>query len=78
MLPHQWYKKFNTFMVDHGYKRTVADHCVYFRKFSDGNFIILLLYVDDMLIVGQDVKQISKLKGELAQSFVMKDLGDAC
>lgn len=44
-------------MVSHGYKRTEADHCVYFRRFSDGNFIVLLLYVDDMLILGQDAKE---------------------
>ena len=64
-------------MVDHCYNRTEANHCVYFRKFHDGNFIILLLYVDDMLIIGQDVKIISRLKGELAKSFDMKDLGEA-
>ena len=59
-------------MVDHGYKRTEADHCVYFRKFLNGNFIILLLYIDDMLNVGQDAKVISRLKVEFAQSFKMK------
>ena len=48
------------------------------KKIPNGNFIILLLYIDEMLIVGQDVKLIRRLKGELAQSFVMKDLGDAC
>ena len=31
-----------------------VDHCVYVRKFPSGKFVILLLYVDDMLIVGQD------------------------
>ena len=64
-------------MVDHSYKRKEANHCVYIRKILDGNFIILLLYVDDMLIVGQNVKLISRLKGELAQSFEIKDLRDA-
>lgn len=59
-------------MVSHGYKRTEADHCVYF---SDGNFIVLLLYVDDMLILGQDAKMIGKLKEALFKSFDMKDLG---
>ena len=51
----QWYKKFNSFMVGHKHTRTNADHCVYVRKFPNGKFVILLLYVDDMLIVGQDV-----------------------
>ena len=31
---------------------TTADYCVYFKQFPSEKFIILLLYVDDMLIVG--------------------------
>ena len=75
--PRQWYRKFDSFMTSNGYKRTSADPCVYFRKFPDGNFIILLLYVDDMLIVGQDAERISTLKKDLSKSFDMKDLGPA-
>ena len=43
--------------------------------FFDGEFIILLLYVDDMLIVGCDTSKIDQLKKELSKSFEMKDLG---
>ncbi|GKV27750.1 hypothetical protein SLEP1_g36885 [Rubroshorea leprosula] len=75
--PRQWYKKFDSFMTSHGYKRTNANPCVYIRSFPNGNFIILLLYVDDMLILGQDVEKICKLKLELSKSFNMKDLGPA-
>ena len=49
-------------MVEHGYDRTASDHCVFVNKFSDMEFIILLLYVDDMLIVGRDTSKIDKLK----------------
>ncbi|GKV35980.1 hypothetical protein SLEP1_g44167 [Rubroshorea leprosula] len=73
--PRQWYKKFDSFMMSHGYQRANADPCVYIRLFLDGNFIILLLYVDDMLILGQDVEKICRLKEELSKSFDMKDLG---
>ncbi|CAA0816671.1 cysteine-rich RLK (RECEPTOR-like protein kinase) 8 [Striga hermonthica] len=41
------------------------------------SFIILLLYVDDMLIAGSDVKEIERLKGQLSRRFDMKDLGEA-
>ena len=44
------------------------------RKFSDNDFIILLLYVDDMLIIGHHYNKIDKLKIELSKSFSMKDL----
>ncbi|CAL9006694.1 unnamed protein product, partial [Prunus brigantina] len=75
--PRQWYKKFDSFMIEHRYRRTTSDHCVFVKRFDDGEFIILLLYVDDMLIVGQNSDKISKLKKELSKSFAMKDLGPA-
>ena len=36
-----------------------------------------LLYVDDMLIVRQDMKKIGNLKKALTKSFAMKDMGSA-
>ena len=45
------------------------------KRFQDESFVALLLYVDDMLIVGQDATKISHLKKELSKSFDMKDLG---
>ena len=61
-------------MVEHGYDKIASDHCVFVKKFFDAEFIILLLYVDDMLIVGRDMGKIDKLKKELSKSFEMKDL----
>jgi len=75
--PRQWYKKFESVMGQHGYKKTTSDHCVFAQKFSDDDFIILLLYVDDMLIVGRNVSRINSLKEQLSKFFAMKDLGPA-
>ena len=75
--PRQWYKKFDSFIVGHEYTWTNTDHCVYVRKFPNSKFVILLLYVDDMLIVGQDASVIGNLKKDLFKSFDMKDLGPA-
>ena len=73
--PRQWYKKFDTFMAEHDFKRTENDHCVFIKRYASGEFLILLLYVDDMLIVGQDRIKIGSLKKDLSKSFTMKDLG---
>ena len=70
--PRQWYKKFDSFMMSHEYTKTDADHCVYVKTFRGNTFIILLLYVDDMLIVGQDEDMIGDLKKELSKSFDIK------
>ena len=75
--PRQWYKKFESVMTDQGYRKTTSDHCIFVQKFSDDDFIILLLYVDDMLIVGPNSSRIVTLKKELSRSFAMKDLGPA-
>lgn len=64
-------------MIEHGYRMTKVDHCVFFWNFSEGEFIIILLYVDDMLIVGKTISRIKDLNNSLSESFAMKDLGEA-
>ncbi|KAG8480905.1 hypothetical protein CXB51_025479 [Gossypium anomalum] len=46
-----------------------------FTKNSDGSFVYLLLYVDDMLIAAKDKGEIRKVKAQLSEEFEMKDLG---
>jgi hypothetical protein len=75
--PRQWYLKFDRFMTEQGYSRCHSDHCVYFKKLENGSFIILLLYVDDMLVAGTNMQDINVLKKKLSNSFAMKDLGAA-
>ena len=43
----------------------------------DNSFIILLLYVDDMLIACNDMSKINELKSPLGKEFYMKDPGAA-
>jgi hypothetical protein len=75
--PRKWYLKFDRFMTEQGYSRCHSDHCVYFKRLENGSYIILLLYVDDMLVVGSNMQDINVLKKKLANSFAMKDLGAA-
>jgi hypothetical protein len=75
--PRQWYIKFDIFMAEQGYNRCNSDHCVYFKRLYDDSYIILCLYVDDMLVAGSNMDHIKELKQQLAYSFAMKDLGAA-
>ena len=52
------------------------DHCVYVKR-SKGSFIILSLYVDDILLVGNDMEMIIATKKWLSFNFEMKDMGEA-
>ena len=62
-------------MLSIGYHRCNYDHCVYFRKFKEGIFIYLLIYVDDMLVASKDKSKIQNLKVISKTKFDMKDLG---
>jgi hypothetical protein len=50
--------------------------CVLYRH-GGGHFVILCLYVDDILIFGTKLDIINEVKSFLSKSFVMKDLGEA-
>ena len=73
--PRQWYLKFDRFMHEHGYNRCHLDHCIYFKRLDDDNYIILCLYVDYMLVAESNMDHIKGLKCQLAYEFAMKDLG---
>ena len=77
--PRQWYLNFDKFMTKLGYSRCHSDHFFYFKRLDNGRYIyiILLLYVDDMLVVGSNIEDINVLKRKIAKSFAMKDLGVA-
>ena len=51
----QWTLEFHQAMLNDGFTMMKEDHCVYI-KCSNGDFIILFLYVDDMLITTQKVR----------------------
>ena len=61
-------------MLRIGFKRCEFNHCCYV-KFFGNSYIILLLYVDDMLIVGSSIEGINILKKQLLKQFAIKDLG---
>ncbi|RVW11957.1 Retrovirus-related Pol polyprotein from transposon TNT 1-94 [Vitis vinifera] len=72
--PKQWHEKFDNVMLSHGFKINECDKCVYVKDTEHG-YVIVCLYVDDMLIVGSDDKMITSTKNMLNSRFDMKDMG---
>ena len=50
--------------------------CVY-KKISGSVVIFLVLYVDDILLIGNDIFMLISIKVWLSTEFSMKDLGEA-
>jgi hypothetical protein len=53
--------KFDTYMLGLGFTRSKEDHCVYFKLIGD-ILIYLVLYVDDMLLIGNNKEIIQDVK----------------
>lgn len=72
--PRAWFGRFTTAMKKDGYKQSNADHTLFIKK--QGDFVTcLIIYVDDMIITGNDTNEISRLRNYLFAQFEMKDLG---
>ena len=69
----QWHEKFDNVMMSQGFKINECDKCVYVQDVEHG-YVIVCLYVDDMLIVGSDDKMITSTKNMLHLRFDMKNL----
>jgi len=74
--PKAWYDRISKWLQEHGLTQSKSDCNLYFCR-RNGKLTILLLYVDDLIITGDDQETISKLKTTLQQEFEMTDLGDA-
>ena len=59
-----------------GFVQNVEEFCVY-KKLSGSFVAFLVLYVDDILLIGNDVKLLESVKEYLNSQFSMKDLGEA-
>ena len=48
-----------------------------YKKVSGSSVAFLILYVDNILLIGNDIKILDSMKGYLNKSFSKKDLGEA-
>ena len=68
--------KFDNVMMSNGFKINKCDKCVYVKNIDKG-YVIVCLYVDDILIIGSDIGIINATKKILNKQFDMKDMGIA-
>jgi hypothetical protein len=74
--PRMWYQKFDTYMLGLGFRRSKEDYCVYFKLIGN-HLIYLVLYVDDMMLIGNYKEIIQDVEIQLSSKFDMKDIGAA-
>ena len=57
-----------------GFQRCIVDHSVFYRKIACG-CVLLVVYVDDILVIGNEKEGIEEIKEHLRTHFVTKDMG---
>ena len=71
-----WNLRFDETIKTYGFEKKVCEPCVY-KYIKEKKVVFLVLYVDDILLIGNDVETLSNVKKWLAEQFQMKDLGEA-
>ncbi|GJT92854.1 retrotransposon protein, putative, ty1-copia subclass [Tanacetum coccineum] len=74
--PKQWHEKFDNTLLSKAFHINECDKCVYVKQYKNA-FVIICLYVDDMLIMGTNMDVINQTKKMLHSSFDVKDMGEA-
>ena len=69
-----WNIHFDEMIKAFGFTQTYGEACVY-KKVSGSSIAFLLLYVDDILLMGNDIEFLEIIKAYLNKCFSMKDLG---
>jgi hypothetical protein len=59
--PRMWYQKFNIYILSLGFVRSKDEHCIYSKE-EGGCFIYVDLYVDDMLLIRNNMDEIKEVK----------------
>ena len=70
----KWSLELTKFLLKHGFRQSKSDYSL-FTHVSQGCSIFILVYVDDLLIIGDDAQSIAHIKQALHETFTIKDLG---
>ncbi|RVX16933.1 Retrovirus-related Pol polyprotein from transposon RE1 [Vitis vinifera] len=71
--PRAWFERFTKSMRAFGYRQSNSDHTLFLKK-QHGKITTLIVYVDDMVVTGNDPEERKVLQNYLSREFEMKDL----
>ena len=73
--PRAWYGKIAEFLTQSGYSVAHADSSLFIKE-REGKLAIVLVYVDDLIITGDEEREIHQTRENLSVCFQMKELGE--
>jgi len=73
--PKAWFERFTQAMISMGYQQSQEDHTLFIKHFISGRVTILIVYIDDIIITGDDLKERDIIRKRLSAKFKIKELG---
>ena len=73
--PRAWTHRISRVLQSIGFVINNANYFMYVKK-TDTSLVIIVIYIDDLIIIGDDKVQIANVKKVLGTKFDMKDLGE--
>ena len=64
-------------MIRYGFNQSQGDHTLSTKRSPEGKLTALIVYVDDIILIGDDLKEMGQLKNYLSKEFEIKDLVDS-
>ncbi|RVW35969.1 Retrovirus-related Pol polyprotein from transposon TNT 1-94 [Vitis vinifera] len=74
--PRAWFERFTKVVKGYGFVQCQSDHTLFVKHFSEGKLTIIIVYVDDIILIGDHEEKIDLLKKLLTKEFEIKDLGN--
>ncbi|KAL4021159.1 hypothetical protein IC575_019950 [Cucumis melo] len=68
--------RFTTFVKSQGYSQGHCDHTLFTKVSKTRKIVVLIVYVDDIVLIGDDQTEINQLKQKMGDEFEIKDLGN--
>lgn len=73
--PRAWYMELKGYLVSLGFKNSLADTSLFILQ-HDKLLVYVLVYVDDIIITGNNTKAVEEVIRNLATRFSVKDMGN--
>ena len=73
--PRAWYTRIDTYLLERDFQKCPYEHTLYIKSNTNGDIIIVCLYVDDLIFTGSCEKMFSEFREAMTSQFEMTDLG---
>eukprot|EP00268_Persea_americana_P008044 TRINITY_DN13089_c0_g1_i1.p1 TRINITY_DN13089_c0_g1~~TRINITY_DN13089_c0_g1_i1.p1 ORF type:complete len:530 (+),score=94.20 TRINITY_DN13089_c0_g1_i1:90-1592(+) len=73
--PKAWYSRIDAYFAKEGFHKCPYEHTLFTKIGDRGKFLIVCLYVDDLIYTGNDKAMIDAFKQSMMNEFDMSDLG---